>query len=233
MSKATNLLQILVVTSVIAASVATSAPIKETATFSGNDDLENIMDGRSQTAHSHDRKLFSELAHAKATSTLSQATYVYTLHLRLYKENAKPEMDVLLSYADMLNATANHSITEYAMKHEDLRYQIGLLKIARARTPGSVTLKEIAQLYVQIRQFYVEHSETLIANYTELAKTKTRIYQIKERMLPSKTVSQEEVNEARLSKEQTETEVAIATEQLEFAKKALAEAKADLDRVGR
>ena len=235
MSQFTRLIQLTLLTTVIAASVGTSATVRESSAL--REDLlitdEKDMDRRSETSNFHDRKMFASVAHARATATLSHATYVYTMHLKLYQQNSKSEMDLLETEIAMLTASVAHSYTESAMNNEGLRYEVGLLKASWASGSSQRDLKQLAALYLTIRQKYLEHSEVLLSEFTKLLKARERVLAIKTDLEISKVISKEELNQARVERDQTQSELTIASTQLEFAKQALAEAKKDYDSIGR
>lgn len=230
MSQVTRLLQLTLLTTVIAASVATSATVRESPWT--REDLaldERSMDGKSEMSNSHDRKMFATVAHAKATAILSHATYVYTLHLRLYQQGTKSEMDVLESEIAMLSASVAHSYTESGMNSDGLRYEAGKLKASWANGSSTRDLKKLAGIYVTIRQKYLEHTEFLLSEFTKLAKAKERVFVIKTDLERRKVISAEELNQARVERDQTKSEIEVVSAQLEFARQALADAQKDLD----
>jgi len=234
MSQFSRLIQLSLLTTIIAASVATSATVKDSASFQDDFSVdERAMDGRSEYANFHDRKMFATVAHAKATATLSHATYVYTMHLRLYQQNTKSEMDLLESEIAMLSASVAHSYTESVMNSEGLRYEAGKLKASWANGSARRDLKQLASLYVTIRQKYLEHSEFLVSEFTKLLKAKERVYAIKTDLEKRKVISAEELNQARVERDQTKTEIEVVSTQLEFAKQALSEAQKDFDSLSR
>ena len=233
MSHRRSLIILGVVTTLLAASVATSATVREPALLLEDGDPVRELDGRSETAQSHDRKMLATMAHARATATLNHATYVYTQHLRLYRSNAKPEMDVLQAEIAMLIASSNNSLTEYGMKSETLRHEAGKLKTSWANGSSPKDLKKLASIYVDIRQRYLEHAEFVNSEYSKLLKARERVYAIKYDLTKRKIISEEELNEARVQRDQSNTEIAVAAEQLVFAKQALLDAQKDLDGVGR
>jgi protein-arginine kinase activator protein McsA len=194
---------------------------------------EKAMDSLADTATLHDRKQFAAVAHAKATAHLSQATYVYTMHLRLNRQNATSEMDLLESETEMLSASVAHSYTEYAMKHEGLKYDAGQLKAKWASGTIPKDLKQLANLYVQIRQHYLEHSEFLMAEFTKLLNSRERIVAIKTDLEKRRVISDEELNQAIVVRDQTISEIEIAKTQLTFARQALLDAQKDLESIGR
>lgn len=234
MSQLTRLLQLTLLTTVIATSVATSATVRESP--STREDLtsdERMMDGRSEMTSFHDRKMFATVAHAKATAILSHTTYVYTLHLKLYQQNSKSEMDLLETEIAMLSASVAHSYTESGMNSEGLRYEAGKLKASWANGSSQRDLKQLASIYVTIRQKYLEHSEFLLSEFTKLLKAKEQVFVMKTDLERRKVISSEELNQARVERDQSKTEIEIVSTQLEFARQALADAQKDLDSLGR
>jgi multidrug resistance efflux pump len=234
MSQISRFFQLSILTSIIAASMATSAPVGQTSSL--QDELastEKAMDGRSEYANFHDRKMFAAVAHAKATAALSHATYVYTMHLRLYQQNTKSEMDVLETEIAMLSASIAHSYTESGMNSEGLRYEAGQLKASWANGSARRDLKQLARLYVTIRQKYLEHSEFLLSEFTKMLKARERVYVVKTELEKRKVISAEELNQARVERDQTKAEIEVVSTQLEFAKQALSDAQKDLDSTSR
>jgi hypothetical protein len=220
-------------TTLLATSVATSATVREPARLLNDGDTMREFDGRSDTAQSHDRKMLATIAHARATATLNHATYVYTQHMRLYSSNIKSEMDVLEAEIAMLIASSNHSLTEYGMKSEALRHEAGKLKSSWADGSSPKDLKKLAKIYVDIRQHYLEHAEFVNSEYSKIQKARNRVYVIKFELAKKKIISEEELNEARVQRDQSNAEIAIAAEQMVFAKQALLDAQKDLEGVRR
>jgi hypothetical protein len=233
MSRKRSIIMLAVVTTLLATSVATSATVRESALLLNDSDPVRELDGRSETAQSHDRKMLATIAHARATATLNHATYVYTQHMRLYRSNAKPEIDVLQAEIAMLIASSNHSLTEYGMKSETLRHEAGKLKTSWADGSSPKDLKKLAKIYVDIRQHYLEHAEFVNSEYSKLLKARERVYTIKYDLTKRKIISEEELNEARVQRDQSNTEIVIAAEQMVFAKQALTDAQKDLESVSR
>lgn len=233
MNQKRSLLMLGVVTTLLATSVATSATLRESALLLNDGDPVRELDGRSETAQSHDRKMLATMAHARATANLNQATYVYTHHMRLYRSNAKPEIDVLEAEIAMLIASINHSLTEYGIRAEMLRHEAGKLKTSWSSGNSPRDLKRLAGLYVEIRQRYLEHAEFVNSEYSKLLKARERVYAIKYELTRKKIISEEELNEARVQRDQSSTEIAVAAEQLAFAKQALLDAQKDLEAVSR
>lgn len=233
MSHRRSLIILGVVTTLLAASVATSATVREPALLLEDGDPVRELDGRSETAQSHDRKMLATMAHARATATLNHATYVYTQHMRLYRANAKPEMDVVEAEIAMLIASTNHSLTEYGMKSEALRHEAGKLKTSWSNGSSPRDLKKLAGIYVEVRQHYLEHAEFVNSEYSKLLKARERVYAIKSELTKRKIISEEELNEARVQRDQSNTEITVAAEQLVYAKQALLDAQKDLESAGR
>lgn len=234
MSRLKYFIQLSTLTTVIAASVATSATVRDSN--SHRDEfmsLDKAMDTRSEGASFHDRKMFASVAHAKATASLSQATYVYTMHLKLYQQRTKSEMDLLETEIAMLTASIAHSYTESAMNSEGLRYEVTELKSSWNDGSSQRDLKQLASLYLAIRQKYLEHSEFLISEFTKLLKARERVLEIKTDLETRKVISKEELNLAHIERDQTQNELNIASTQLEFAKRSLAAAQKDYDSVAR
>lgn len=228
-----NLLQLGLIATFLMTSMATSATNRDNSMNSDDGGLERSMDLQSETANFHDRKMFASMAHTRATAALSQATYVYTQHLRLYRQNVKTEMDMLETEIAMLNSSAAHSITEMAMISEGTRYDIGKLKASWRDGSAGRDLKKLATMYLSIRQRYVEHSEFLVSEYTKLLKARERVLVIKQALAAKKIISEEELNDSNVQREHAVTDLTLATEQLTFAREALADAQKDLERQSR
>jgi hypothetical protein len=222
-----------VTATLLATTVATSATVREPARLLDDGDAARELDGRSETAQSHDSKMLATMAHARATATLNHATYVYTQHMRLYRANAKPEMDVVEAEIAMLIASTNHSLTEYGMKSEALRHEAGKLKTSWSNGSAPRDLKKLAGIYVEVRQRYLEHAEFVNSEYSKLLKARERVYAIKYDLTKRKVISEEELNEARVQRDQSNTEITVAAEQLVYAKQALLDAQKDLEAVSR
>jgi len=233
MSHKRSIIMLAVVTTLLATSVATSATVRDSALLLNEGDPVRELDGRSETAQSHDRMMLATIAHARATATLNHATYVYTQHMRLYRSNIKSEMDVLEAEIAMLVASTNHSLTEYGMKSESLRHEAGRLKSSWAEGSSPKDLKKLARIYVDIRQRYLEHAEFVNSEYSKLLKARDRVYAIKYDLTKKKIISEEELNEARVQRDQSNTEITIAAQQMVFAKQALLDAQKDLEAVSR
>lgn len=233
MSHARSLIILAAVTTLLATSVATSATVRESAFLLNDGDPVRELDGRSETAQSHDRKMLASIAHSRTTATLNQATYVYTQHMRLYRANMKSEMEVLEAEISMLVASTNHSVTEYGMKAETLRHEAGKLKSSWADGNSPKDLKKLASIYVDVRQRYLEHAEFVNSEYSKLLKARERIYAIKFELTKKKIISEEELNEAHVQRDEASTDLNLAAQQLVFAKKALIDAQKDLESVSR
>lgn len=233
-SRLKNFTHLTILTTIVAASVATSATVRD-GNSSRNELMseDKAMDVRSEGANFHDRKMFASVAHAKATATLSHATYVYTMHLKLYQQRVKTEMDLLETEIAMLTASVAHSYTESAMNGEGLRYEVSKLKSSWSDGSSQRDLKQLASLYLAIRQKYLEHSEFLISEFTKLLKARERVLAMKTDLETSKVISKEELNLARVERDQTQNELTIASTQLEFARQALDAAQKDYDSAGR
>lgn len=222
-----------VATTLLATSVATSATVREPARLIDDGDPARELDGRSETAQSHDRKMLASIAHSRTTATLNHATYVYTQHMRLYRANMKSEMDVLEAEIAMLVASTNHSVTEYGMKAETLRHEAGKLKSSWADGSSPKDLKKLASIYVDVRQRYLEHAEFVNSEYSKLLKARERVYAIKYDLAKKKIISEEELNEAHVQRDEASRNLNLAAEQMVFAKQALLDAQKDLEAVSR
>jgi hypothetical protein len=94
-------------------------------------------------------------------------------------------------------------------------------------------LEQLASIYVTIRQKYLEHSEFLLSEFTKLLKARERVFVMKTDLERRKVISSEELNQARVERDQSKNEIEVVSTQLEFARQALADAQKDLDAISR
>jgi multidrug resistance efflux pump len=64
-------------------------------------------------------------------------------------------------------------------------------------------------------------------------KARERVYVVKTELEKRKVISAEELNQARVERDQTKAEIEVVSTQLEFAKQALSDAQKDLDSTSR
>jgi ribosomal protein L16/L10AE len=66
-----------------------------------------------------------------------------------------------------------------------------------------------------------------------MLKARERVYVVKTELEKRKVISAEELNQARVERDQTKAEIEVVSTQLEFAKQALSDAQKDLESASR
>jgi multidrug resistance efflux pump len=138
-------------------------------------------------------------------------------------------MELLNSHMALLQASMAHRRTVYVEEHESLDERIWQLRSAWIAGSKSRSLKELAKLYVEIRQKYVAFSEGLLSDMTMMARDRQESYEMKGKLVKTHAISLEEFNEASVFNQQAKEELKITNAQLTNARAALAEAQNDLE----
>ena len=197
--------------------------------FADSSITEEYLAGRNETRQSRERKIYAQTLREKAKATLTQADFVYAEDVRLRERNAVSEMELLNSHMALLQASMAHRRTVYVEEHESLDERIWQLRSAWIAGSKSRSLKELAKLYVEIRQKYVAFSEGLLSDMTMMARDRQESYEMKGKLVKTHAISLEEFNEASVFNQQAKEELKITNAQLTNARAALAEAQNDLE----
>lgn len=191
---------------------------------------EEYLAGRNEARQSRDRKIYAQTLREKAKATLTQADFVYAENVRLRERNAVSEMELLNAHMALLQASMAYRRTVYIEEHESLDERIWQLRSAWIGGSKSRFLKDLAKIYVEIRQKYVAFSEGLLSDITMMARDRQESYEMKGKLLKTRAISLEEFNEASVFNQQAKEELKITNAQLTNARAALAEALDDLEK---
>jgi len=197
--------------------------------FADSSITEEYLAGRNETRQSGDRKIYAQTLREKAKATLTQANYVYAEDVKLRERNVVSEMDLLNSHIALLQASIAHRRTVYVEEHEALDERIGQLRSAWIIGAKSRSLKDLAKLYLDIRQKYVTFSEGVLTDMTMMVRDCQESYEMKGKLVKTHAISLEEFHEATVINQQVREELKIANAQLTSARAALAEAQNDLE----
>ena len=198
--------------------------------FADSSITEEYLAGRNEARQSRDRKLYAQTLREKAKATLTQADFVYAQGVRLRERNAMSEMELLNAHMALLQASMAYRRAVYIEEHESLDERIWQLRSAWIGGSKSRFLKDLAKIYVEIRQKYVAFSEGLLSDMTMMARDRQESYEMKGKLLKTRAISLEEFNEASVFNQQAKEELKITNAQLTNARAALAEALDDLEK---
>jgi multidrug resistance efflux pump len=197
--------------------------------FADSSITEEYLAGRNEARQSRERKIYAQTLREKAKATLTQADFVYAEDVRLRGRNAVSEMELLNAHMALLQASMAYRRTVYVEEHESLDERIWQLRSAWIVGSKSRSLKDLAKIYVEIRQKYVAFSEGLLSDMTMMARDRQESYEMKAKLVKTHAVSLEEFNEASVFNQQAKEELKITDAQLKNARTALAEALNDLE----
>jgi hypothetical protein len=191
---------------------------------------EEYLAGRNEARQSRERKIYAQSLREKAKATLTQADFVYAEGVRLRERNAMSEMELLNAHMALLQASMAYRRTVYIEEHEALDERIWQLRSAWIVGSKSRSLKDLAKIYVEIRQKYVAFSEGLLSDMTMMARDRQESYEMKGKLVETHAISLEDFNEASVLNQQAKEELKITNAQLTNARAALAEALDDLEK---
>ena len=198
--------------------------------FADSSITEEYLAGRNEARQSRERKIYAQSLREKAKATLTQADFVYAEGVRLRERNAMSEMELLNAHMALLQASMAYRRTVYIEEHESLDERIWQLRSAWIVGSKSRSLKDLAKIYVEIRQKYVAFSEGLLSDMTMMARDRQESYEMKGKLVKTHAISLEDFNEASVFNQQAKEELKITNAQLTNARAALAEALDDLEK---